>query len=302
MVSFAAPRVSRASSWIMAARPKTLPAAAAPVLIGCGLALHRDVFSALPAAAAMVGALLIQIATNLANDYGDFRRGIDTAERVGPTRVTHSGLLSAETVRRGMLVTLGAAGAVGVYLVWVAGWPVAIIGIAALASAVGYTLGPFPLAHHGLGDVFVFVFFGLVAVAGTYYVQAHDLTAESLLAGAGVGALSTAILVVNNLRDIPTDALAGKRTLAVRIGRRGSQAEYTLLLIVAACVPLAGVGFFAWPPSVLLALLALLTALSPLRRVLTFDAPLELLPALGQTARAVAVYGLLMLLGFAWQP
>ena len=302
MVSFAAPRVSRASSWIMAARPKTLPAAAAPVLIGCGLALHRDVFSALPAAAAMVGALLIQIATNLANDYGDFRRGIDTAERVGPTRVTHSGLLSAETVRRGMLVTLGAAGAVGVYLVWVAGWPVAIIGIAALASAVGYTLGPFPLAHHGLGDVFVFVFFGLVAVAGTYYVQAHDLTAESLLAGAGVGALSTAILVVNNLRDIPTDALAGKRTLAVRIGRRGSRAEYTLLLIVAACVPLAGVGFFAWPPSVLLALLALLTALSPLRRVLTFDAPLELLPALGQTARAVAVYGLLMLLGFAWQP
>ena len=302
MVSFAAPQVSRTSSWIMAARPKTLPAAAAPVLIGCGLALHRDVFSALPAAAAMVGALLIQIATNLANDYGDFRRGIDTAERVGPTRVTHSGLLSAETVRRGMLVTLGAAGAVGVYLVWVAGWPVAIIGIAALASAVGYTLGPFPLAHHGLGDVFVFVFFGLVAVAGTYYVQAHDLTAESLLAGAGVGALSTAILVVNNLRDIPTDALAGKRTLAVRIGRRGSQAEYTLLLIVAACVPLAGVGFFAWPPSVLLALLALLTALSPLRRVLTFDAPLELLPALGQTARAVAVYGLLMLLGFAWQP
>ena len=216
--------------------------------------------------------------------------------------MTHSGLLSAEMVRRGMLVTLGAAGAVGVYLVWVAGWPVAIIGIAALASAVGYTLGPFPLAHHGLGDVFVFVFFGLVAVAGTYYVQAHDLTAESLLAGAGVGALSTAILVVNNLRDIPTDALAGKRTLAVRIGRRGSQAEYTLLLIVAACVPLAGVGFFAWPPSVLLALLALLTALSPLRRVLTFDAPLELLPALGQTARAVAVYGLLMLLGFAWQP
>src|SRR6185503_15872793 len=161
-------------------------------------------FAPLPALAALAGALLIQIATNLANDYFDFVKGADTSARVGPVRVTQAGLLSPDAVKRGMIVALVAALLVGIYLVSVGGWPIVVIGLASLACAVGYTAGPFPLAYLGLGDLFVFVFFGLVAVSGTYYVQALDFSAESFLAGAAVGALSTAILVVNNLRDRTT--------------------------------------------------------------------------------------------------
>jgi 1,4-dihydroxy-2-naphthoate octaprenyltransferase len=275
-------------------RVRTLPAAAAPVFIGTGLAAFREAFDVLPALAALAGALLIQVATNLANDYYDFVRGADTDARVGPLRVTQAGLISPSAVKRGMLVALAGAFAVGVYLAWIGGWPIVVIGLASLACAVAYTGGPYPLAYHGLGDVFVFVFFGLVAVAGTYYVQALEFTAESLWAGAGVGALSTAILVVNNLRDLETDAAAGKRTLAVRIGRRPSQTEYLLLLGLAAAVPPVGTGLFAWPPTVHVATLALVLAAFPARRVLGFTDPRELLPALGQTARVVAVYGVLL--------
>src|SRR5690606_6869307 len=156
-------------------------------------------------------------------------------------------LIAPEAVKRGMLVTLGLALAVGVYLVMVGGWPIVLIGLLSLACAVAYTGGPFPLAYHGLGDVFVFLFFGLVAVSGTYYVQALSFPAEAFWAGAGVGALSTAILVVNNLRDRETDAGAGKRTLAVRIGLRASQVQYVLLLGLAAAVPALGIPLFGWP-------------------------------------------------------
>lgn len=284
----------------MAARPKTLPAAAAPVLIGTGLAAHRGVFRPGPAAAALVGALLIQVATNLANDYYDFVRGSDTDERVGPTRVTQAGLLPPGAVRRAMIATLGAALVVGVYLVGVGGWPILVVGLASLACAVAYTGGPFPLAYHGLGDPFVFVFFGLVAVGGTYWVQALRLPAEALWAGAGVGALSTAILVVNNLRDRRTDAAAGKRTLAVRLGRRGSQLEYVALVAFGLAVPAVGVPAYGWPPLVLLAPGLVLLAANPLRRVLTFREPAELLPALGETARVVALYGLVVGGALAW--
>jgi len=286
--------VPRITAWLLAIRPKTLPAAAAPVLIGAGLAGYRGVFALLPAAAALLGALLIQVATNLANDYFDFVHGADTAERVGPLRVTQAGLIAAADMRRGMLLALAAAFSVGVYLVWVGGWPIVVIGLASLACAVAYTGGPLPIAYHGLGDVFVFVFFGLVAVSGTYYVQALAFSAESLLAGAGVGALSTAILVVNNLRDLETDARAGKRTLAVRIGARGTRIEYLLLLLTGAVVPVAGIALHGWPVAVLTAPAAVALAALPARRVLTFRDPRELLPALGQTARVVALYGLLL--------
>jgi 1,4-dihydroxy-2-naphthoate octaprenyltransferase len=287
-------RPSVAAVWLLAIRPRTLPAAAAPVLIGAGLAAQRGVFAALPALAALAGALLIQIATNLANDYFDFVKGADTEARVGPVRVTQAGMIPPSAVRRGMLVALGAAFAVGIYLVWVGGWPIVWVGLASLVCAVAYTGGPFPLAYHAMGDLFVFLFFGLVAVTGTYWVQALDFTAEALLAGAGVGALSTAILVVNNLRDIETDARAGKRTLAVRIGRAGSRAEYVALLAAAALVPAAGVAAYGWPPLALTGSLAVLAAAVPARGVLTFSEPKELLPALGQTARAVALYGILL--------
>jgi 1,4-dihydroxy-2-naphthoate octaprenyltransferase len=283
----------------LAARPKTLSAAVAPVLVGAGLAAHHDSFAALPVLAALLGALLIQIGTNLANDYYDFVRGADTAERVGPMRVTQAGLLAPDAVRRAMVLVLGAAMLPGAYLVSVGGWPIVWIGLVSIACAVLYTGGPAPLAYHGLGDVFVFVFFGLVAVGGTYYVQANAWPSEAWLAGAGVGALSTAVLVVNNLRDIDTDAVAGKRTLAVRIGRAGTQAEYALLLALAAAVPPVGVAAFGWPAWSLISLAAVALAAAPARAVFAHRSPRELLPALGGTARVLAVYAALLALGLA---
>jgi len=286
--------------WTLAARPKTLTAGLAPVLVGTGLAAHDGAFAALPALAALLGATLIQIGTNLANDYYDFVRGGDTAERVGPLRVTQAGLIPPHTVRNAMLLVLALAFVPGAYLVAVAGWPIILIGLVSLACAVLYTGGPFPLAYHGLGDVFVFVFFGLVAVGGTYYVQALAWPSDALLAGAGLGALSTALLVVNNLRDIRTDALAGKRTLAVRLGRGGTQAEYALLLALAALVPVVGVAALEWPVAALASLVGVAASWAPLRAVFAHTDPRELLPALGATARAVALYGALLALGLAW--
>jgi 1,4-dihydroxy-2-naphthoate polyprenyltransferase len=262
-----------------------------------GLAASHDEFRWAPALAALVGAILIQIGTNFANDYYDFVRGGDTEERVGPIRVTQAGILPPETVKRGMVIVLGAATLVGVYLVSVAGWPIVVIGTASIACAVLYTGGPYPLAYHGLGDVFVFVFFGLVAVGGTYFVQALSWPPDALLAGVGLGALSTAILVVNNLRDIDTDERAGKRTLAVRLGVRGTQAEYVLALIVAGAVPVVGVVRLDWPSLSLMALGVAPLCLSPLRAVFRYEDPRELIPALGGTARVVALYGGLLALG-----
>jgi len=278
--------------WLLAARPKTLPAAAAPVVVGTALAAFRGGFVPGPAAAALLGALLIQIATNLANDYFDFVKGADTAERVGPTRVTQAGLISPEAVRNAMLATLGAAVLVGAYLVWVGGWPIVWIGLASLVCAVAYTGGPFPLAYHALGDLFVFLFFGLIAVAGTTYVQTGVFSAEAWWAGAGIGAVSTAILVVNNLRDIDTDRRAGKRTLAVRLGRGGTRLEYTLLWLAAGAVPVVGQLHFGWPPLTLAAWLGVLPALPAIRRVWGAVEPRELIPALASTAAGLLVYAL----------
>ena len=291
--------VPRARAWLLAARPRTLTAALAPVLVGAGLAAHHGRVALGPAAAALAGAVLIQIGTNLANDYYDFVRGGDTADRVGPVRVTQGGLIPPGRVRRAMVLVLAAAALPGVYLVAVAGWPIVWIGLASIACAVLYTGGPFPLAYHGLGDVFVFVFFGLIAVGGTYYVQALAWPPDALLAGAGLGALSTALLVVNNLRDIETDARAGKRTLAVRLGRTGTRVEYVLLLAVAGLVPLVGFLAFDWPPTVLLALAAEALCFRPLGAVLSATEPRQLIPALGGTARVVALYGALLALGLA---
>ncbi len=288
--------ITRSQAWILAARPKTLTAAVAPVLVGTGLAAHDEALVILPAAAALVGAVLIQIGTNFANDYYDFVRGADTEDRVGPVRVTQAGLLPADSVRRGMVAVLGAAMLVGAYLVWVAGWPIVWIGLTSVACAVLYTGGPFPLAYHGLGDVFVFVFFGLVAVGGTYYVQALTWPADALLAGTALGALNAAILVVNNLRDIETDARAGKRTLAVRLGPTGTKVEYGVLLLLAGAVPPVGILAFDWPLAALAALLVAPLCWSPARAVVGHADPRELVPALGDTARVVALYGVLLAL------
>ncbi len=293
----------RLRAWVLAARPRTLTAAAAPVLLGSGLALGRGSFSPLPAAAALLGALLIQIGTNLANDYYDHLRGGDTHDRVGPLRVTQAGLLPPTTVRNGAFAVLGAALLLGFYVVPGGGGAIVIIGLASLVCALAYTGGPYPLAYHGLGDLFVFVFFGLVAVGGSYWVQALDFGWDVLLAGAGMGALSTAILVVNNLRDAETDARAGKRTLAVRLGVGGTKVEFVLLVLLALGVPGVGMGAAGWPPWALLALGSALPLASPMGKVLAFQPGGDartLIPSLGGTAQAAGLYGLLLGLGLAF--
>lgn len=292
--------MSRTSAWVQAARPKTLSAAAAPVLVGGGLATAHGTLALLPVAAALTGAILIQIGTNFANDYYDFVRGGDTPDRVGPVRVTQAGLIPAEHVWRGMVGVLAAAASVGVYLVFVGGWPIVWIGLASLFCAVAYTGGPYPLAYHGLGDPFVFVFFGLIAVGGTYWVQALAVPGDVLLAGVGMGALSTALLVANNVRDLDSDTSAGKRTLAVRLGRNGSRVEYAVLMAVGFTVPVLGVGVYEWPPAALLALVAGAACVSPLTTIMTRDDPRELIPALAGTARVVGLYGLLLAAGLAF--
>jgi 1,4-dihydroxy-2-naphthoate octaprenyltransferase len=246
-------------AWLLATRPRTLPAAIAPVVVGTAVAIREGGFDALAALACIAVALLLQIAANLANDAFDHRRGADTAERVGPIRVTAAGLIPARRVLLATWLTLGLAILVGAYLAWLGG-PVFIgVGLLAVLSAVLYTGGPAPLAYAGLGDLFVFLFFGLVAVAGTAFVQTGELTSLALIAGVPIGALATAILVVNNLRDIDGDRRASKRTLAVRLGPAGAIAEYVSLLTLAFLVPVMLVidgtlGVWSFVPLVLLPL------------------------------------------------
>jgi 1,4-dihydroxy-2-naphthoate octaprenyltransferase len=216
--------------WILASRPKTLPAAAAGVITGTALAIHDGHFRFGPALAALLVALLLQIGSNLANDVYDYERGTDAGERHGPTRVTQAQLLSPAQVKAGMLVVFGLAGLLGLYLASVAGWVVILIGLAAILSAIAYTGGPFPLGYHGLGDLFVFIFFGMAAVTGTYFVQAGTVSAQAWWMSIPIGLLIVDILVVNNLRDIHADRAAGKHTLAVRLGEHGSRVQYIVLL------------------------------------------------------------------------
>ena len=284
------------NSWMLAIRLRTLPAALAPVAVGSALAQADDVFRLLPALAALAGALLLQIAVNLANDYFDFQSGVDTAARLGPVRVTQSGLIAPATVRGAMLATLLAASLIGCYLVSVGGWPVALIGAASVAGVLGYSGGPFPLASRGLGDLCVFIFFGPVAVVGTYYVQALVASRASLIMSLPPGFLITAILVVNNLRDIETDRAAGKRTLAVITGPGFTRLEYALLVILAYLVPLSAFlsGFYSiW---ILLPFLSLPLALRGTRLIFTASGR-NLNDGLGLTAILALIYSLLLAAG-----
>jgi 1,4-dihydroxy-2-naphthoate octaprenyltransferase len=283
--------------WIMAARPLTLPAAAAPVIVGTAIAIADNSFALLPALAALIGALLLQIGVNLANDYFDHIKGIDTADRVGPIRVTQSGLIPVDRVRAGMIVTFCSAAAVGVYLVTVAGWPILLAGLASILAALAYSGGPFPLASHGFGDLFVFIFFGMVAVCGTYYVQALNLTLLAVLASVPVGLLITAILVVNNLRDIDTDHKAGKFTLAVIIGSRWTKLEYVLLLATAYTMPAVIWSTGLVSKWVFLPLVSLPVAF-PLIRTIRHSAGVNLNKALAGTAALALLFSLLLSMGF----
>ncbi len=303
------PDVSRARAWLIATRPQTLPAAAAPVAVGTGLAVRDGVFAALPALAALLGALLIQVGTNLANDYFDAVKGADTDDREGFTRVTQAGLIPPGQVRAATAATFGAAVLVGGYLVYVGGVPILVIGVASIASGIAYTGGPYPLGYHGLGDLFVFVFFGLVAVTGTYYVQAvtalaaplttvppGSVTATAVVVALPMATLSTAILVVNNVRDLETDREAGKRTLAVRFGYGVSRVEYLGCLLVAYAVPVV-LWLTGFAPTVLAPLVTLPYAAVVTRTVLTERDGEALNPALEQTGRLLAGFAALFALG-----
>jgi 1,4-dihydroxy-2-naphthoate polyprenyltransferase len=283
---------------MLAARVRTLPAAAAPVVVGTGAAIGAGNFAFFPALAALVGALLLQIGANFANDLFDFLRGVDTAARVGPVRVTQAGLLTPRQVRAGMWTVFAVAALIGVYLIRVGGWPVVLIGLAAILAAIAYTGGPFPLGYHRLGEVFVFLFFGLAAVGGTYYVQAGTMRAAAWWAAVPMGLLAVAIIVVNNLRDIATDRAAGKQTLAVRFGERGTETEYLTLVVVAYLVPVAMWATRAASVWVLLALLSL-PLVPPLLRRLRGERGRALNGVLAGTARLELVYGLLFALGLA---
>jgi 1,4-dihydroxy-2-naphthoate octaprenyltransferase len=271
----------------MAARPRTLSAAISPVLVGTALAQRLGALRPVPALLALLAALFIQIGTNFANDYSDFKHGAD-ANRVGPMRVTQSGLVAPRTVKLAAWLAFGISGVLGIALAAMSGWPILWIGAASVAAGWLYTGGPWPLGYHGLGDVFVFVFFGLVATCGTVYAQALQVPSEAWLAGAAVGSLATAILVVNNLRDRETDAKVGKNTLAVKLGAKASRAQYVLLVLAPFAIALT-LGT-PWP------LLALAAAFPAVRTVLAQEGA-ALNRGLGQTARLQILYSILLAAG-----
>jgi 1,4-dihydroxy-2-naphthoate polyprenyltransferase len=241
--------VGTARIWVMAARVRTLPAAVAPVLVGTSLALGDGTFHPLAFVAALLGAILIQVGTNLSNDYSDARRGADTEDRLGPLRVTAGGLVPPRQVLVATYLTFALAVGCGAYLVAVAGPELLAVGAASILAGVLYTGGPRPYGYEGLGELFVFLFFGIVAVAGSYFVQVQELPWQAFVCAVPVGLLASAILVVNNVRDIDTDARAGKRTLAVRLGRARTRALYGVMLaggFVIAPVPWALGSMTAW--------------------------------------------------------
>jgi 1,4-dihydroxy-2-naphthoate polyprenyltransferase len=226
-------RPSAARIWLMAARPRTLPAAVAPVLVGTALAATGGTFKALTFLAALVGALFIQVGTNLSNDYSDARRGADTEDRLGPVRVTAGGLVPPRQVLIATYVAFGVAVLAGTYLIATAGWELLLVGAASILAGVLYTGGPRPYGYEGLGEVFVFLFFGVVAVTGSYFAQTEALDWEAFVLAVPVGLLASSILVVNNVRDLETDRRAGKRTLAVRLGRERARGLFAAMIACA---------------------------------------------------------------------
>ena len=282
--------------WIEAYRPRTLPAAIAPVLVASALAERDGKFGLIAASLCLSFALLIQIGTNLANDYFDFKKGADTAERVGPRRAVAAGLIAPEVMKRAMIGVFVAAFFVGLGLLPFGGWPLLFIGLASIFCGIIYTGGPYPLAYHGWGDVFVFLFFGLVAVGATYYVQAGEVSTHAWWMGALVGALSTNILVVNNYRDIETDRKANKCTLAVRFGRAFSQWQFVtahvLGLLVLAIFWRDGLwATLSWS---ILSLVAVVEGVRQWMILKRANSSEELIRLLGRTGRHVAIMAVLI--------
>ena len=284
------------SVWIQAARLRTLPAAVVPVVVGTGVARAAGGVAWGPALAALAGSLAIQIGTNFANDVFDAEKGADGPDRLGPTRAVATGLITAVAMKRAMIIAFAIATGFGVYLASVGGWPVVAIGLASIASGIAYTGGPWPLGYHGLGDLFVMMFFGFVAVCGTAYVQLAAVPCLAVWAAIPVGALATAIIVVNNLRDRLQDVRVGKRTLAVRLGRGGAIAEYAILLgaSYAVAIGLAVAYNHGW---LLLPLASLPLAIVRLRSLVRAVTGPEFNDCLAATGKLLLAYGVLFAIG-----
>ena len=290
---------SKLRIWIDAARPKTLWAAVAPVIIGSAMAFSDGKFHLLSVFVALMGAILIQIGTNYANDYFDFKKGADSKDRLGPVRATEAGLIKPIVMRNAFIIVFLLAFLVGLYLIYRAGWPILIIGILSIIFGILYTGGPYPLGYNGLGDIFVLIFFGPVAVGGTYYVQTLDITWPVILAGLSPGLISTALLTVNNLRDINTDRMAGKRTLAVRYGIAFTRMEYLITILIALCiVPLVLLYLEPHHPYALAGIIVFLFALPSIKAVFLNEINAELNEVLGRTGKILLLYSIIFSLGW----
>jgi len=289
--------ISYAKRWWLAIRPRTLPAAGSPVLIGWAIAWANGAFAWVPALVILVCALLLQMLANVVNDVADFQKGTDKSGRLGPVRVTQSGLLSVRQVWTGAVVIALLAASGGVYLALYRGWPVLVMGGVALLFAVLYTVGPFSLADYGFGDLAAFIFFGFVTVCGATYILLGYLVPISWFGGLGAGALVTNILVVNNIRDIESDTSAGRKNIPVRWGRRAAEIEYLLMMIVAfvVCILAFSLGWAGW--SVLLPLVTIPRAIQLVKRIKTLPASPLFNKLLADTAQLVLFYCLLFSLG-----
>ncbi|WP_421774847.1 1,4-dihydroxy-2-naphthoate polyprenyltransferase [Gracilimonas sp.] len=288
---------SKFALWVEAARPQTLAAALVPVLVGASLAWQSHSLNWINTSVALICAFLIQIGTNFANDYFDFVKGSDTNERIGFRRATASGLISAEAMKKATILTMGLAFVLGLYLVWAAGWIVLVIGVLSLIFGVLYTGGPFPLGYNGLGDIFVFIFFGIVAVMTTYYVNALEWSEASFWASLAVGGLCVNILVVNNLRDVEQDRKSGKRTIGVLFGEITLKFEYLLMVLVAFAVPphfYVQLDYNVW---IMLPYLSLPLAAYYTYRIWTEEDKSLLNPMLERTAQYMVIFGLLLSIG-----
>ena len=284
-------------AWVLAARPATLPAAVAAVVVGSALAAADGVFAWDLFAVTLFAAIAIQIGVNFANDLADAEKGADTEERIGPTRAVASGLLTASQMKRGIATMFGLAAIAGLYLIWAAGWVILAIGVVSVVAALGYTNGPIPYGYYGLGEVFVFLFFGLVATAGTRYVYDRTAPADAWWCAVAMGLLAAAILVANNVRDTDTDRVAGKRTLAVMLGRTATRRLYVVIVAGAYAVITGAVVVGVLPAWALLTFVSAPMAISPVRTILTETAGPPLIAVLKATARLQLAFAALLAVG-----
>ncbi|MHB1376610.1 MAG: 1,4-dihydroxy-2-naphthoate polyprenyltransferase [Candidatus Humimicrobiaceae bacterium] len=291
-------RFSKISLWFKSTRPRTLPAAAAPVIIGIALAFYENKINLFIAIFTLMAALLIQIGTNFANDYFDFIKGTDTDKRIGPVRLIQAGLIKKNEMLAGFIIAFIAASVLGVFLVIRGGYPVLLAGIFAIIFGILYTAGPAPLGYIGLGDIFVFIFFGLISVTGTYYLQTLKINPVVLIASLAPGFLSAAILTANNIRDIKTDKEAGKRTLIVRFGYNFGLFEYLFCIIAAHLIPVILVLITKSHYFSLISVLTVIIAVKPVKIILSRPEPRYLIPVLGKTGQILLIFSVLFSIGW----